>query len=273
MLIFITSLKHPKVTKNIQKVYEMLDRALQSIENQTNKDFLVIIVCHEIPVLKNKYKFVHYLITNLKPPAQTSESLIHEDNESVQESEKKNDLIRLDRGRKYLAGLYFAKKFNPTHIMFFDADDCISSKIVETVVSNLKEKSWMIDKWYIWEEGHKFIIKTKNFHKICGTCFIYSISIFNKLPANENKVKVNWYKNFLGGHVNVPWLLERENIILSPLPYYGAVYVINNWENHSANKKQLSFIISRKKILFWLIELITSVVYLSKKIKKDFNLK
>lgn len=273
MLIFITSLKHPKVTKNPQKVYQMLDRALESIENQTNKDFSVLVVCHEIPKLKKKYKFVKYLITNIKSPAETHEELIYQKGDTPEEKEKKNDLIRLDRWRKYLDALYFAKKYKPTHVMFFDADDCISSKIVGTVTSGPKEKSWVIDKGYIWGEHDKYIVKSDKFHKICGTCFIYSMSIFNNLPLKKNEVKINWYKDFLGGHVKVPSLLEKENIILSPVPYYWAIYVINNGENHSANKKKFSFLIGRGEILFWLVKIFSSVLYLSKKIKEDFNMK
>lgn len=97
MLIFITSLKHPKVTRNPQKVYQMLDRTLGSIANQSKKDFLVIVVCHVIPVLKNEYKFVEYLVIDLEPPAATPEELIHQKDETLQERNHKNDLIKLDR--------------------------------------------------------------------------------------------------------------------------------------------------------------------------------
>lgn len=97
MLIFITSLKHPKVTRNPKKVYQMLDRTLGSIANQTKEDFLVIIVCHVIPILKNEYKFVEYLLIDLDPPAATPEELMHQENETLQERDHKNDLIKLDR--------------------------------------------------------------------------------------------------------------------------------------------------------------------------------
>lgn len=104
--------------------------------------------------------------------------------------------------------------------MFFDADDYIASRIVETVTSGPKEKSWLIDKGYIWGEDDKYLIKSNKFHKICGTCFIYSMSIFSHLPPEKNDIKVEWYKDFLGGHVKVPSLLEKQGIMLSPLPYY-----------------------------------------------------
>lgn len=273
MLIFITSLKHPKVTKNVQNVYQLLDRSLRSIENQTKKDFLVLVVCHEIPILSKKYEFVKYLITDLAPPAETPEELMHHGGETSQEKEYKNNLIRLDRWKKYLDGLYFSKQYKPTHVMFFDADDYISSKIVETVTSGPKEKSWVIDKGYIWWEHDKYLVKTNKFHKICGTCFIYSMYIFSHLPVEKNEVEIDWYKDFLGGHVQVPSLLEKQGVILWPLPYHWAIYVINNWENHSANKKKFSFLIGRREILFWFIKIITSVIYLSKKIRKDFAIR
>ncbi len=251
----------------------MLDRTLQSIGNQTKEDFWVIVVCHEIPILSKKYSFVEYLIVDLPPPAESLEELMHKKDETVKDWEYKNDLIRLDRWKKYLDGLYRAKKYKPSHVMFFDADDYVSSRIVETINSGPKETSWVIDKGYIWQEGDRYIIKTNKFHKICGTCFIYSMSIFNNLPIDKNDVEIGWYKEFLGGHVRVPSLLEKENIILSPLPYYGAIYLINNGENHSASKRKISFLVGRGKILFWLIKTFTSVLYLSKKIKEDFNIK
>lgn len=52
--------------------------------------------------------------------------------------------VKLDKGRKYLAALYHIRNNPPSHVMFFDADDCLSPDIAETVVSEPEKSSWYV---------------------------------------------------------------------------------------------------------------------------------
>jgi hypothetical protein len=98
------------------QMLELLERTLSTIEAQTNQDFTITIVCHEIPTLSRVFPHV---VADL-------------------------ELVRLDKGRKYLAGLYHVRQRHPSHVMFFDADDCLSPQIVDTVLSGEKYQSWYV---------------------------------------------------------------------------------------------------------------------------------
>ena len=56
MIVFITSIKHPACSKSYQRVWELLNNTLNSICNQKNKDFKVVVVCNSMLPLKKKRK-------------------------------------------------------------------------------------------------------------------------------------------------------------------------------------------------------------------------
>jgi hypothetical protein len=124
MFSFITCLRHPTTVQSMPMMLALLERTLSTIEAQTNQDFTITVVCHEIPELSHTYPHVEFLIVDIPPPAQDFAHIVAD-----------LELVRLDKGRKYLAGLYHVRPRHPSHVMFFDADDCLSPHIVETVLS------------------------------------------------------------------------------------------------------------------------------------------
>jgi hypothetical protein len=188
MLIFITSLKHPATVASKPTMIRLLERTLSTIEAQTNQDFRVIVVCHEIPELSASYSFVEYVMVDFAPPAADFESLNYnaEIDKDEQKRQKRLELVKLDKGKKYLRGLFAARKYNPSHVMFFDADDCLSPDITETVLLGPVDQSWYVGNGYIYSEGSAWIVQRKNdFNSHCGTCYIFSMSVFRDLPENE----------------------------------------------------------------------------------------
>ncbi len=102
MFFFITSLKHPLVTKSPALVYKLLDRTLSTINAQTNKNFRVIIVCHEIPKLSVQYDFIDYVIVDFPPPAKNFSDLVCGKSCDADFRENRHKIARIDKGRKYL---------------------------------------------------------------------------------------------------------------------------------------------------------------------------
>ena len=88
----------------------MLERTLNSIYNQTNKDFKVVIVCHEKPILELSYPNLICYQVDFPPPEQIYDRMV------------------LDRDVKELIGRKIAKELKPDYIMAIDSDDCISRK-------------------------------------------------------------------------------------------------------------------------------------------------
>jgi cellulose synthase/poly-beta-1,6-N-acetylglucosamine synthase-like glycosyltransferase len=154
MLVFITSLKHPSTVASPDTMLRLLNRTLSTIEAQTCSDYRVIVVCHEIPQLSYDFAHVEYVLVDFPPPADDFLDLAYTAEVDRDEGQRKKrlELVKLDKGRKYLRGLYHARQYNPSHVMFFDADDCLSPNIVQTVLRGPKEKSWYVGNGYIYSE-------------------------------------------------------------------------------------------------------------------------
>lgn len=68
MLTFITCLRHPQNVKSVVTIMALLERTLETIEAQTNKNYHVIVVCHEIPTLSRAFERVEFLIVDFPAP-------------------------------------------------------------------------------------------------------------------------------------------------------------------------------------------------------------
>ncbi len=91
MLSFITCLRHPQTVHSLPTMLALLERTLSTLEAQTNQDFTITVVCHEIPSLSRTYPHVEFLIVDIPPPAQDFAHIVAD-----------LDLVRLDKGRKYI---------------------------------------------------------------------------------------------------------------------------------------------------------------------------
>ncbi|MDP5337012.1 MAG: hypothetical protein NWQ28_00360 [Nodularia sp. (in: cyanobacteria)] len=169
---------------------------------------------------------------------------------------------RLDRGKRLLTGLAYAEKFAPSHIMIVDADDCVSSHLAEFVSQNQDGNGWFIDKGYIYRENSKFIyFRSKAFSQLCGSGVIVKYSNnFDYLFVNDiydHKIKC------LG-----------DGNLLEPLPFIGAVYIIDNGENVYLNSEKLNYLketLKQKGLIFYLRNFL-QYRWLTKSIRNQFNL-
>jgi hypothetical protein len=222
-MAFVTSLRHPSIMKDKQRVYQLLERTLRSVCAQTNQHFKVIVVCNEQPEIGFTHPAITYLLVDIEPPVQ-----------SVEQMFGNLDAVRLDKGKKYLAALYLLKGSNPSHVMFFDADDCVANTITQTVLSGPSDRSWRINSGYLYKEGASLLVRLPNgFHKRCGSCFIFSYSMY-QLPVDPNEIALDWIKKNLGSHRLIYDYLKQRNVTLYNIPYSAAIYIVNTGENHSA---------------------------------------
>lgn len=222
MLAFITSLRHPATAKSWSHTMKLLERTLRSVCAQTDQNFRILIVCNEMPVLNFDHPNIEFLPVNLPPPVASFDELV-----------LNMDAIRNDRGKKYLAALYHLRAANPSHVMFFDADDCVSNQLAETVLSGPQNASWFVGDGYLYSEGSRFIYRMDGgFSEKCGTCHIFSYSIFD-LPEDRTTLSDEWIRRTLGSHIHVKTFLQEKNVTLQKLPYRGAIYIVNTGENHS----------------------------------------
>ncbi len=225
MLAFITSLPHPLKMRSPETVYRILERTLRSVCTQTHKDFLVVVTCYEQPKLRFTHPQIQFLIVDFEPIKVNPTT-----------EEERIDMIRLEKGRKYLAALYYLRQLSPSHVMIFDADDYVSHRIVEIVLGSSSRVSWCIRKGYVYREGSRLIYKmSRDFNAHCGTSLIFDFDLFD-LPESIKDVREDWIKKMLGSHKLVHSYLAEKGIFLREFPGRGAVYVTGTLQNQGGDK-------------------------------------
>ncbi|MDH3377678.1 MAG: glycosyltransferase family 2 protein [Gammaproteobacteria bacterium] len=232
MLVFITSIRHPRNCNSYDRVVQLLDQTLNSVCAQTSINYHVVVVANKTPDLVDR-KNVHFVEVTFPPPSE-----LEQPNTGMQ-------AIRVDRGSKYVVGLIYAKRFMPDYIMFFDADDYISRRIVEFVEQNPTEDGWYFEHGYRYKYGSDKVTLLDEFNKACGTSHIIRYSLFeipkeltvgSPLSSIEDKIDSRYLNFTLGSHRFARRQFREIGVTLSALPFPGAVWVLGNGENHSGKK-------------------------------------
>jgi hypothetical protein len=221
MLVFIIPIKSKKLSQSWKTVSSLFERCVKSICNQTTNNFQVIVVCNEKPEIE----FTHPQIT-----------YIERDFPMIDTEWRTKEL---DRTRKIITGLIHAQTFKqPSHIMFVDADDCVSNRLADFVAGNPQSNGWYFKKGYMYQDGSKNIrIMRKGFHEYCGTSNIIRYDLFDlptnfdeneclKERADENKYIKNIFDSYR--HRDIAGTLAGKGANIAPLPFPGGVYIRNN---------------------------------------------
>lgn len=244
-MYFLTTIRHRlNSTSFDKKVIPLLLSTLRSIGGQTNPNYGIVVVANEkidFSSLPNDLQNKIDLVVVDFPPPSTHRS-----------AETGLDAFYLDAGTKRVRGiLEIFKKGTPftPYLMFVDADDFVSSKIVDFVETSRKKngKGWFLERGYMRDSKQNTSdekwVPLNTFHQICGTCAIVNI---NLLKSHLAFVKDESYEGIIssfasirkdklgsefGAHRGWARLFQLE-----PLPFFGAVYNINTGENHSGSK-------------------------------------
>jgi hypothetical protein len=220
MIVFIISLKSRQVSKDWVKVCWLLERTVRSIVNQTSESFRLIIVCHERPGISIKHSAIKYVEVDFSPPKLGQVNIISQ--------------MDRDKNQKMWLGLEYAAQFNPSHVMFVNADDCVSCRIAEFFTQKPSVNGWFLDSGYVYEDDSDCIYrKDKNFYLMSGTSHIVAYSLMRQ----DNDMRSIYVDSGEPLHQLVVDMLASNKKPLKPLPFPGAVYVIENGENINADKK------------------------------------
>lgn len=225
MLVFVIPLKSKEVCQSWQRVSKLLERTLKSVCNQTSPEFQVIVVCHQQPDIQFTHPNITYIEMDYPIP------------------HHKNRIVKglTDKGRKVLKGLVYAKKFNPSHTMLVDADDCVSKNLAAFVNRNLNANGWYFNKGYKYLDGDEFVyIKRSRFYTLSGTANIINYKLLD-LPENpEYNRGYGYYKLHLN-HQKVKSVMKEKGFTLQPLPFIGSIYILGTGDNMSGNEDILRF--------------------------------
>ena len=212
MLTFVVPVKSKTVTSDWDNFSQLFERTLKSICNQTDSNFKVVVVCHEIPETTFGHQNLHYLQVDFEPPIP----------KGLESSESRYRRKEIDKGKKILLGVeYASKEFKTDYIMTVDSDDLISKNVSAFVNnSDVNSPGWYIKKGYIHFEGKKFLVKTLKFNDLCGSSII---------------VKPELIKYFIG--IDSTFYFDHRlttlnsDIALKKVPFPAGIYDVGNGEN------------------------------------------
>lgn len=231
MLVFVTSMRHPRNATDYAYNEFLLRQTLESIQAQTSDDYHVYVVGNQEPSFPLGPK-VTYVGVDFEPPAPVHGP--HAD---------RTGFVR-DKGSKIGIGLVAAREKKPDWVMIFDADDFVHESIVDFVHQNLASSGWVIREGWVYSRARNGYRKQNAFNGTCGTSYIlpyeaYSVPENLSLDASQDEV-IRAYgetlPSVIGAHRNAAsWFAERGRH-LDDLPFRGAVYHVDTGENHSGKE-------------------------------------
>ncbi|MBD2319200.1 glycosyltransferase family A protein [Phormidium tenue] len=219
MLAFIIALKSSQVSSSWGLVCKLFERTLKSVCNQTSEDYRVIVVCHEKPEIQFESPQVTYIQVDFPIPGSTFAS-----------KDK-------DKMRKMQVGLLHAQKINASHVMFIDADDCISKHIAQFASQNPEENGWFFSKGYDYREDICLLRKrNKNLHLRTNTSHVVKIDLLKpEMNLSSDEIDADCGLN----HPHTARVLSKRGTPLKVLPFRGVIYITDNGENIWWNQEAL----------------------------------
>ncbi len=229
MLAFITTLRHPQNAANYGRVEALLQDSLASLTQQTCDDYLVVIVGNRRPSfpLPERVRFVEVAFpppSTIKGPRTGPASVIW------------------DKGTKNAVGLLAARDFGPEYVMFVDADDFVHRDLAAFVHDRPGHAGWVVERGLMYSRRRNAYKRLKNFYRFCGTSFIipfdaYDVPSHLTVSSSQQEIAAAFGER-LEHVLEHGWAFDwwrNHGRILEPLPFPGAVYQVENGENHSDN--------------------------------------
>jgi hypothetical protein len=180
------------------------------------------------------------------------------------------DSVRLDKGRRILAGVLHARPKG--HIMIVDDDDFISNKIVAFVAANQSAHGWYVKDGYVWPSDGRVLYLYNDFSNLCGTSHIVRADLYELPKAGENATET-YIKRMLGSHRFIQGHLEQNGTKLAPLPFVGAIYRVGHAGAHSRSSGLMSQYFLKPNVLcnpFRLARRLLRLRWVTPSIAKEF---
>ena len=136
-----------------------LRQTLKSVQNSSNDNYCVVVAGHEAPNFDVRFDSrFHFLPVNHPPPARLDYPVS----------------LKLDRLSKIAVAWASTKSTcTPKYVMKLDADDFISSKLVDWLENAGGEAGYLIKHGWFWRSGARYFIQcTENLDRVCGSCLI-----------------------------------------------------------------------------------------------------
>lgn len=188
----------------------LLERTLDSILAQTNPDFDAVVVCHDVPNVR-----------------QGGNPKLFFETVDIPLPERSNDDMCRDKVLKISHGVKWAQARGSRHVMFVDADDLVSRRLSAFAAANPEGNGWYFHTGYIHRFGDWWLRTHVSHHLICGTCLIVRADLLG-FDSSEfcRGARANTLAN--AGHAKYVTYLSTLGKPVHPLPFSGAVYILHD---------------------------------------------
>ncbi len=247
LLTFVIPVRHPDNADSWSLLKKNLAQTIASISAQDHNGWQAIIVANigsDLPPLPANFS-VEYVDYPPNPAFKQGNN----------ELEVFRDAVRMDKGRRLLAGVMKAAS-NSKYIMLVDDDDFVSRKLVSFVAAHTDANGWYIDKGYVWGDGGKLVYLYSNFSMLCGSSHIIRTDLF-QLPESITAVTPEYIRTMLGSHIFISKQLAANGTALAPLPFIGAIYRIGHVGTHSRSQGLWRSFFIKRDLLFRPFELLS----------------
>lgn len=167
-LAFLIPFASRKVKSKWDIACAHLQQTTRSIQNSSSGNYRVVIAGHEPPDFDVGFDSrFHFL--SLNHPIQSD----HNDYTPA---------LVLDKLTKIAAAWNYAKPtWNPKYVMKLDADDLVSSKLVEWLDNRGDADGYLIKHGWVWRSESRYLLqRTEYFDRTCGSCLIIRNEVADK---------------------------------------------------------------------------------------------
>ena len=210
---FAIPLRSRATARDWSRVCQLLDHTLQSVLRQDDGDFAILLACHDVPDIPAiADPRVTLLQTDRPVPTNFAEQM-------------------KDKGQKKRICTAAFRKLGGGYLMFLDADDMVSRRLVRFVRGRPPSAG------YIITEGYHYDSKTRHYHRLaafdkrCGSCAVFHFSP-DDLPDGVDDPRVALSDQFRS-HVEWRAVAQKLGRTLEPLGFPAAVHVVETAENAS----------------------------------------
>lgn len=206
MLAFVTSLRAKALAADWGHHVRLLDRMLASCLAQSDPRCVVVVVYHDRPETQLRDPRLHFIHADLPIPERTF------------------DDMTTDKGLKGTIGAEWAIREGCRFVMYADADDLVSRRLVEFVHRHPDGPGWYFPRGYRYRYGRRWVEVSLDHDLICGTCAIVRSDLLTFAPdAGFRGGRMDTFA--AAGHTNYRRFMAAAGHPLTPLPFPGSVYI------------------------------------------------
>jgi len=207
--------------KNWGTVCQLFEATLNTVLNQTDENLRVIVACHELPEVS---AISDPRVVIAEAPFPRPSSLLDQ---------------MVDKGRKWRLIGATLRTLGGGYLMPLDADDLVSNRLVAFARRDAHPNGYILREGYEFDVGKRRMRVAPRFNRLCGSSAIIRFDA-DELPQSFDEESSCYFSRF-GNHIYWEDVAAAAGRPLKPLPFRGAVYVMNNGENHSVQANNLGW--------------------------------